>query len=1164
MKILLRCCSLVLLLFLSAYANSQVNLALNKQVYASSAHDNLPDTAVDGDYTTAWQSDYNDTEWIFVDLGTSYPIMRVNLLWDTAYATDYLVQVSDDAENWITIQTITGNTSLNNDLTDLNADGRYVRIYATARGSVSGTLSGYYLSEFEVYSYPDPPSVAITSPENNTLYNYATTPAITTTADASASNGKLITQVEFFSGNTLLGTDNTAPYSLDLSGISDGTHLITAKATDDAGAIALSSPVTLTVMALAADACSTAPAWSSASVYSNAGTQVMYLGRLYSNGWYSVGQNPLTNSGQYQVWQLVSTCGTGTTINITSPPDNDTLMAPGSVDVHVDAMANATYRVTKVELYSNATLIDTDTSAFFTFNWNNIPAGNYSLTAIATDNAGVNTTSNAVMVHVVAGTGCNAPPWSSATNYSAIGEQVTYQGKVYTNKWYSAGQNPASNSGQYQVWTLVSVCPATAVITSPGTGANYTAPATIPITATATNPSGTVTKVEFYQGTVKLATDSTAPYTYTWPNVAAGSYSLTVKAYSSTGVIAVSAAVNITVTALQGSYTWTGNAGTVDWNTATNWSPNGIPGTNDSVSIISATNYPQLANNTTITDLTMLSDSLDMNSLQLMITGQVKFTGGLVRNGTLNIQCDEVRFAGTTFGSDVTLNTTCGNIYLDGSVFNGTSVITKQGPVALDNDGAGNNTFNGPLTLINNTVYRLRTAAVTGDNFNSNVTFNNNSTGMLDITYNGNTTFAGNIFVNSNSAVSFGAGAGAAVLDSSNAQIIDKTGLEGITFNRLIINKGGDAVTLFDPININTALTLTQGNIISASDDELTFRSAATVSGASDASFVSGPVIRRGAGAFTFPIGKTGLYRPLSIAPTGTSSDAFKAEYFHDQAPYPATLDPSINHISQCEYWTLDRTVGNASTPVTLSWGSNSCGVNNLAQLLVAHWNGTQWVNEGNGGVTGSNAAGTVVTAGPISSFSPFTLASSTVNNPLPIRLLSFTAALQQAKVWLKWSTATESGNQRFEVQRSADARLFTAIAQVNGAGNSTSINNYSTYDNSPLPGTSYYRLKQVDADGRIAYSGIVTVNLLLTSPVILLMPNPASDKATLVIQLPVAEHCILQLTDITGHIIMTRSLGKVLSATADLDLSGYAKGLYILSITTPERTVYKGRLIRQ
>ncbi len=99
MKILLRSCGLALLLILSICSFAQDNLALNKQVYASSAHDNLPDTAVDGDYTTAWQSDYSDVEWIFVDLGTSYPIMRVNLVWDTAYGKDYLVQGSVKEEN---------------------------------------------------------------------------------------------------------------------------------------------------------------------------------------------------------------------------------------------------------------------------------------------------------------------------------------------------------------------------------------------------------------------------------------------------------------------------------------------------------------------------------------------------------------------------------------------------------------------------------------------------------------------------------------------------------------------------------------------------------------------------------------------------------------------------------------------------------------------------------------------------------------------------------------------------------------------------------------------------------------------------------------------------------------------------------------------------------
>jgi hypothetical protein len=89
----------------------------------------------------------------------------------------------------------------------------------------------------------------------------------------------------------------------------------------------------------------------------------------------------------------------------------------------------------------------------------------------------------------------------------------------------------------------------TCSITSPASGTDFSAPADITINATASDTGGIVTNVEFYQGAVKLGSDSTSPYSYTWTNVAAGSYSLTVKAYNNLGSNVVSTPASITVTA---------------------------------------------------------------------------------------------------------------------------------------------------------------------------------------------------------------------------------------------------------------------------------------------------------------------------------------------------------------------------------------------------------------------------------------------------------------------------------------------------------------------------------------------------------------------------------------------------------------------------------------
>lgn len=126
------------------------NLALNKTGVASSLEtSSFPASlAFDGNTTTTrWASvEGVDPQWIYVDLGASYAVNRVKITWEAAYGKDFQIQVSSDASNWTTIQTVTGNTSLVNDYS-VSGNGRYVRVYGTARG----TAYGYSIYELEVY-----------------------------------------------------------------------------------------------------------------------------------------------------------------------------------------------------------------------------------------------------------------------------------------------------------------------------------------------------------------------------------------------------------------------------------------------------------------------------------------------------------------------------------------------------------------------------------------------------------------------------------------------------------------------------------------------------------------------------------------------------------------------------------------------------------------------------------------------------------------------------------------------------------------------------------------------------------------------------------------------------------------------------------------------------
>jgi hypothetical protein len=98
-------------------------------------------------------------------------------------------------------------------------------------------------------------------------------------------------------------------------------------------------------------------------------------------------------------------------------------------------------------------------------------------------------------------------------------------------------------------------------------------------------------------------------------------------------------------------------------------------------------------------------------------------------------------------------------------------------------------------------------------------------------------------------------------------------------------------------------------------------------------------------------------------------------------------------------------------------------------------------------------------------------------NTPLPVRLVSFTGQQLDGQVQLKWQSAEEKNTSHFEVERSADGKNFSQVLTKKAQGNSASLVSYTALDNSPLGGTSYYRLKMVDLDGTFEYSKLVAVS---------------------------------------------------------------------------------------
>jgi chitodextrinase len=369
--------------------------------------------------------------------------------------------------------------------------------------------------------------VSITSPANNATF--AAPASITINATAADSDGT-VSKVDFYNGTTKLGTDTTSPYSFAWTNVAVGTYTITAKATDNSGAVTTSAAITVKVNANVAPTVSvTAPTANAAFVAPAAitinataadtdgtiskveffnGTTLLGSDTTspYSYAWsnvavgtYSITAKATDDKGATKTSAAVSVtvaANSPPSVSISAPANNATFVAPAAITINANA-SDTDGTITKVDFYNGATLLGTDTTSPYSYAWVNVAAGTYSLTAKATDDKGAVTTSAIVSVTV----GNNLAP--------------------------------------------------TVSITSPAANASFAAPAAITINATAADADGTVSKVDFYNGTTLLGSDTTSPYSYAWSNVAAGAYTITAKATDNKGAVTTSGAISITVTANQ-------------------------------------------------------------------------------------------------------------------------------------------------------------------------------------------------------------------------------------------------------------------------------------------------------------------------------------------------------------------------------------------------------------------------------------------------------------------------------------------------------------------------------------------------------------------------------------------------------------------------------------
>ena len=327
----------------------------------------------------------------------------------------------------------------------------------------------------------------------------------------------------------------------------------------------------------------------------------------------------------------------------------------------------------------------------------------------------------------------------------------------------------------------------------------------------------------------------------------------------------------------------------------------------------------------------------------------------LLGSGTLSLSGDaSSRFiVGSYSEINRTLTLTAGRVESSNTTYNADATFATTG--SSSSYSSGGNTFNTNLTITNSGSGSHFMGYTAADKYYGNLTATQSSTGLIYLAYTGTNELKGNLTLTQNSSSPIGNGGGTLTFNGTSNQTITKSGSVNPEFGKLTVNKASGSVIQASEVKINTTLTLSSGKLQTGSNT-LHLGNGGTMSGASSSSFVEGTFKKTGNQAFTFPVGKSGIYAPLTITAPSSSTDAFTAEYV-DGSPngtYPLSQkDTSLHELDDTGYWLMSRPTGSSTPTVTVNFGIR-CGTTSASTLIFAQWDATtsKWKDKGNGANT--------------------------------------------------------------------------------------------------------------------------------------------------------------------------------------------------------------------
>lgn len=183
---------------------------------------------------------------------------------------------------------------------------------------------------------------------------------------------------------------------------------------------------------------------------------------------------------------------------------------------------------------------------------------------------------------------------------------------------------------------------------------------------------------------------------------------------------------------------------------------------------------------------------------------------------------------------------------------------------------------------------------------------------------------------------------------------------------------------------------------------------------------------------------------------------------------------------------------------------------------------------------------------------------------PLSVEYLDFSGEQFEGRNRIFWSTASETDNAYFIVERSSNGRDFENIAVINGSGTSNHIIHYEAFDNNPIYGTNYYRLRQVDKNGKVSLSRMIAINTKAEIVVINSYPNPTEDIFNLEVSLKDNANYVVEILDMSGRLIVTHkyALNKG-NQLIEIPVDELSSGFYYVSFTKEGNTSRPTEMIK-